>query len=91
MVLIILTAFLSIVSIAATTASFIKWDDWWIRVFDFPRLQICFITIIAMVLLGVLPGNLSPWRWIFLFILAASLIYQFSKILPYTFLAKKQV
>ena len=91
MVWIILTTFLSIISVAATIASLIKWDDWWVRIFDFPRLQICFVTITAMMLIASLPLELSIWRWVLFIILAISLIYQFSKIFPYTFLAKKQV
>src|SRR5690554_4471495 len=91
MTLIILVVFLSTISVAATVASFIKWDDWWIRVFDFPRLQICFITILAMILLAPLSWDFLVSKWILFCLLGISLIYQFSKIYPYTVLAKKQV
>ena len=91
MTLIILVAFLSTISVAATVASLIKWDDWWIRVFDFPRLQICFITILAMILLAPLSWDFLVSKWILFSLLGISLIYQFSKIYPYTVLAKKQV
>src|SRR5690606_21594488 len=82
---------LSLISIIATIASLIKWDDWWIRMFDFPRLQISFITLAAMVLMLVQPNNQDFWKWIFFVLLVISLVYQLAKIYPYTWLAKKQV
>lgn len=39
-VLHIIAGLLAAVSVIATIASLLKRDEWWIRMFDFPRLQI---------------------------------------------------
>lgn len=90
-VLDVVTGLLAAVSIIATTASLLKRDEWWIRMFDFPRLQITFITLGAIVLIPVPSFNLAIWQWVLIGILLASLFYQMAKIYPYTFLSKKQV
>src|SRR5690606_26310680 len=87
----ILTGILASISILATTASLVKRDEWWIRVFDFPRLQISFITLGAMALQLAQYDLMDLWQWIIMAILLASLLYQLTKIYPYTFLSKKQV
>lgn len=87
----ILTGILAAISVLATLASLIKRDEWWIRMFDFPRLQITFITLGAMALQLAQFNLLELWQWILLAVLLASLLYQLAKIYPYTFLSKKQV
>src|SRR5690606_16556109 len=87
----ILSLLLASVSLVAFIASLSKRDEWWIRMFDFPRLQITFITIGAIVLLLVQWSSWSTWNWILLISLLISLIYQLAKIYPYTFFSKKQV
>ncbi len=87
----ILTGILASISILATTASLVKRDEWWIRMFDFPRLQISFITLGAMALQLAQYDLMDLWQWIIMAILLASLLYQLTKIYPYTFLSKKQV
>ena len=82
---------LSLISIIATIASLVKWDDWWIRMFDFPRLQITFITMAAMALMLVPPNPPGFWNWLFFGLLLISLVYQLAKVYPYTWLAKRQV
>src|SRR5690606_12837518 len=82
---------LSLISIVAMIASMVKWDDWWVRMFDFPRLQITFITIAAMALMLLPPNPPGFWNWTLVGLLLVSLVYQLAKIYPYTWLAKKQV
>lgn len=82
---------LASVSLIAFIASLSKRDEWWIRMFDFPRLQITFITLGAMTLLLVQINSFVLWHWILLGVLLISLIYQLAKIFPYTFFSKKQV
>lgn len=88
------TALLTLIALfllVATALPLIREDDWWIRIFDFPRLQIAFVSFITMIALLVLP--ICP-RWL-VFILVLSLVvstgYQLSMIYPYTPLAPKQV
>lgn len=90
-VLYILTVLFVLVSLSATLASLLKWDYWWIRIFDFPRLQVSFITLGAIVLVLIALDFRDEWQLVILGLLLFSLVYQLIKIYPYTFLAKKQV
>lgn len=90
-VLHVLAGLLTVISFLATFASLLKRDEWWIRVFDFPRLQISIITLAAMVLYLVQFNQLALWQVAVIFLLLISLSYQMIKIYPYTLLAKKQV
>ena len=87
----ILSLLLASVSLVAFIASLSKRDEWWIRMFDFPRLQISFITVAAIALLLLAWGSWPTWIWVLLAVLVISLIYQLAKIYPYTFFSKKQV
>jgi endonuclease/exonuclease/phosphatase (EEP) superfamily protein YafD len=77
--------------IIATALPIFRKEAWWIRIFDFPRLQITVITaftLIAYLLLGENPGVAG---YLFLAALIACLIYQGYRIYPYTFFSPKQV
>lgn len=87
----LLACFLALISILATVASLLKWDHWWIRIFDFPRLQISFIALAAVVLLLLQVMYLEAWQGILLGMLLICLGYQLVKIFPYTFLSSLQV
>ncbi|MFA0960433.1 endonuclease/exonuclease/phosphatase family protein [Roseivirga sp. BDSF3-8] len=87
----VLTLIFSLVLILATLASVLKRDEWWIRVFDFPRVQ---IVIINLVMIGatLLSFNFtSAWPFLLLAALGFSIGYQFRMIYPYTPLASRQV
>lgn len=73
-----------------TLVPIIKADAWWIRVFDFPRLQIvgAIALVIAVMLLFF---DLNVTNLAFIGALAASLAHQAYMMFPYTRLAKKQV
>jgi hypothetical protein len=87
----LLTGFFALISIIATIASLLRWDYWWIRMFDFPRLQISFINLGAIVLLLVQVDHLEVWEQIMLVVLCITFIYQLVKIYPYTFFSTTQV
>ncbi len=74
-----------------TLASITRFDQWWIRGFDFPRIQISFLIIVAILLSLFLYDFDETWQLIMTTVLFLSLLYQFVKIYPYTYLAKKQV
>jgi endonuclease/exonuclease/phosphatase (EEP) superfamily protein YafD len=61
---------------------------WWVRMWDFPRLQIAAATIPAGLLVLAAPG---PWRWGALAALAACLAYQGWRIRPYTWLTRTEM
>ena len=64
---------------------------WWIRICDFPRLQI--VAGLALALLGglLLPEARSFAHSLLVVSLAVALVYQLSRIWPYTALHRKQV
>ena len=77
--------------IAATALPLIRKDTWWIRIFDFPRLQItggAVATLAAYAFWQWQPGWLEN---IFLLGLVAASVYQAYMMYPYTPLARKQV
>lgn len=87
----ILTNILAFVTIIATIGSLLRRDEWWIRMFDFPRIQISFVSLAAIALLLVQLSSFALWHWILLVLLVGSLFYQLAQIYPYTIMAKKQV
>lgn len=79
------------VAILFTLMPFIAVDYWWIRMFDFPHLQLTFLTAIA-ILTYFFKFNFKSWRdYFFVSILISCFIFQFSKIFPYTAFAQFEV
>lgn len=79
------------IMIAATVLPFSRSDAWWVRFFDFPRLQVTLglIAIFAMyVLVREVPSTVDN---IFLGLLVLCLAYQLRRMYPYTPLARVQV
>ena len=88
-----LTFLLAILAVVATLLPLLRQTAWWIRVFDFPRLQIVGVTLLVVVtawLLGwhQLPGWAGPGL---MTALGAVVLYQTVRIAPYTPIVKKQV
>ena len=82
---------LGIIILAPTAASLSKLDQWWIRDFDFPRLQISTL-ILSVLLFCFYAFNFnSIWEISMVILLGLSFVYQAVKIYPYTFFAPKQV
>lgn len=77
--------------IASTLTDFIRLDDWWLRLFDFPRQQITILGLVTVIGYVVSFELYHYGHWIVLFLLILSLIHQFRRIYPFTFLAPKQV
>lgn len=76
--------------IALTLLPLIKRGHWWIRVCDYPRLQIGFFGLLALagVLLLEIPDSI---RWPVAVCLLAALAYQFWLVIPFSPLFKPQV
>ena len=74
-----------------TLASLSKLDYWWVRDFDFPRLQISTIILFFIIYCAAIFDFSNFWEVLMLLLLIASFVYQAVKIYPYTFFAKKQV
>ncbi|UOQ82778.1 MULTISPECIES: endonuclease/exonuclease/phosphatase family protein [Hymenobacter] len=77
----------------ATLLPLLRETAWWIRIFDFPRLQIVAVSLLCVVA-GLLLGwhqVADHWGLVLLVALGAAVIYQSIRILPYTPLMRKQV
>ncbi|MEH0155173.1 endonuclease/exonuclease/phosphatase family protein [Limibacter armeniacum] len=91
MVVKITLCILSMFVVLGTIASFVPMDDWWVRVFDFPRGILIAIGIVTILGLLFTQSLSHPWVILLILMLAASITYQGTKIFPYTPLAKKEV
>lgn len=87
----IIAFILSFLALLPTIASISKLDNWWVRDFDFPRLQISTIILFFIIYCAAIFDFSSFWEILMLLLLIASFVYQAVKIYPYTFFAKKQV
>lgn len=81
----------SFLSFIPTIASLSKFDEWWVRGFDFPRLQTCVLILLIYAVALFTVSVDSPWHYVILGLLAVNFIYQAVQIYPYTIFAKKQV
>ncbi|MET4073713.1 endonuclease/exonuclease/phosphatase family protein [Hymenobacter sp. UYCo722] len=79
-------------AIVATLMPLLRHTAWWIRVCDFPRLQIV-AALVLMLAAGLALGGAGagPWQQGFLLVMAGAAIYQVSRIMPYTPLVRKDV
>src|SRR5215210_6123215 len=82
---------LGLLSIILTVLPFLKFSAWWIRIGDFPRLQIAALCIIVGILFAVFGFILSKTNFVFIILLAVCAIYQFYCVLPYLPFYPKQV
>lgn len=75
----------------ASLLPFVRREAWWIRVFDFPRVQILALGLLALVLC-LFYWDLRTWQGIAVLSIAASaVLIQAANIFPYTPLARKEV
>lgn len=74
-----------------TLASRLRFSDWWIRAFDFPRVQLTVMMLLALA--GGMPffDATQPFHWIALGALLLAIAFQAYKIWPYTPLAQQDV
>lgn len=73
--------------ILSTAMSFSRSEIWWIRIFDFPRLQIACSLILAVIIFPFIPDPGSFKNYLFLSLIIMSFLYHFNRIYPYTPLA----
>jgi len=78
-------------AIILTVLPFLKFSAWWIRIGDFPRLQIAFGCIVVAILQFFAVYPLHTAEIVFLILLLLCAVYQIYRILPYTPLYPKQV
>jgi endonuclease/exonuclease/phosphatase (EEP) superfamily protein YafD len=81
----------SLFFIIATVLPLVRSDEWWIRVFDFPRAQIAIGGLCTAGLYLWVGDPKSGADQLILVLLGLCILYQGYSIYPYTFLAAKQV
>lgn len=78
---------LYILAVIAGTVSWLplsEWNSWWIRMLDFPRLQIGIISLLVFAALLMLFRKRNPADHLAVLILLAALGYHAWKLVPYT-------
>lgn len=82
----IVVGLLSLALIGATAIPLLRVDAWWIRIFDFPRIQIS--VLIGLTFAGYLVlrlyWRLRPWEYAAAVLLGLALVWQIISIAPYT-------
>jgi endonuclease/exonuclease/phosphatase (EEP) superfamily protein YafD len=74
---------------ACTLVPLLRHERWWIRMLDFPRLQVA--TASALVLLALAWRAAEGWMyWTALLLAVATLAVQFGYVVPYTRLWRKE-
>lgn len=80
----------AIAFVVATLLPLTRQQRWWVRVFDFPRLQIA-SALLALLVAHVLVVEHTPWQHALRAALLACLVLQVRQMLPYTPLARREV
>ncbi|MDA3874831.1 MAG: endonuclease/exonuclease/phosphatase family protein [Kiritimatiellae bacterium] len=77
---------LSVVLIIGTALPFLRSDAWWIRGFDFPRIQIAILIVLSLTGYALLHlyKHLRSWEVTLAAVLGMGLIWQLIAIAPYT-------
>jgi endonuclease/exonuclease/phosphatase (EEP) superfamily protein YafD len=78
-------------AILLTVLPFLKFGAWWIRIGDFPRLQIAVVCVAAAAFFLIFAFPLTVDEIIFIALLIACTIYQLLSIVPYLPFYPKQV
>lgn len=77
--------------IAATAIPLLRAEAWWIRLFDFPRLQITFVAAFTLAAYVLFVRDFDTPGIVFVAALSLCLFYQGYMMFPYTPMARKQV
>ncbi len=81
---------LAVLVVVATALPLLRRDDWWARSFDFPRLQVVAVGLVALTGLFV-DGTGGMLTTVAVALLAVALLLQGWRILPYTVFYPRQV
>jgi len=87
----IIVTVLGIIMLIPTLASITRFDQWWVRGFDFPRIQISLLLISVLIAYILTVDVNNGWEISLVLLLIFSIFYQAIRIFPYTTLAKKTV
>lgn len=78
------------IAILFTLLPLIAIDYWWVRVFDFPHIQLTILTF-TVCITYFMRFKINEWQdYVFIFLLIGCLLFQYSKIHAYTPYAKEE-
>jgi endonuclease/exonuclease/phosphatase (EEP) superfamily protein YafD len=89
-VVIVLLKLFIILFFAFTWIPLIKWDHWWVRIFDYPRFQKLTAFSILLVFWLIL-GFADKHFWYWTAVILASIVYLVFLVWPYSVLGKKMI
>ncbi len=78
---------LAVLLVLVTVLPALRSSEWWIRMWDFPRLQLAVVsllTLVAFAVVAVWQGEPSGWTWALFAALAVAALYQTFRMWPYT-------
>lgn len=79
-----------LLAVLLTLVPLLAADYWWIRVFDYPHIQLTLLTLAALAAYFI-RFEIRSWRdYVFVLVLLGCFIFQFSKIYPYTPFSPKE-
>lgn len=90
----LLFSILAVFAALATLATLLplsRSEAWWVRGFDFPRLQLSVLALVLLLASATLLDRSQPQAWLLIAAMAACLAYQGWWILPYTPLHRREV
>lgn len=80
-----------ILAVLLSLFPFVATDYWWIRMFDYPHVQLTILTLVAL-LVYFFRFNMRSWRdYAFIIVLGGCFLLQLMKIYPYTPFSEVQV
>jgi endonuclease/exonuclease/phosphatase (EEP) superfamily protein YafD len=82
---------LGFLAVSLTVLPFFRFSSWWVRLGDFPRVQIAFVSIIIITLLLIFYRPLNNYNLAIILVLSLCFIYQVYCILPYIPIYRNQV
>ncbi len=82
---------LALILVIATALPILRFDEWWIRVFDFPRAQITIAGIVLLVVYVYFWDAKRAYESVVLGLLVLAVGFQVVKMVPYTALMPRQV
>jgi endonuclease/exonuclease/phosphatase (EEP) superfamily protein YafD len=84
---------LSLALVFVTAIPLLRYDDWWIRIFDFPRIQIVVLMVLSLAGYTALRffGRLRTWDYALVAMVCLALVWQLISIAPYTALYPRQM
>lgn len=80
-----------LLAVLLTVVPFFAADYWWIRMFDYPHIQLTILTFTAFICYFVRFDLKNYKDYFFAFVIGACLLFQFYKIYPYTPIAENEI